>query len=199
MFNKLIEATHNFLQKCDIGKAKSTETYAELTEALKDPRILAYKAIDTERNFQDRQWGSDKRHDVGAWILLMEEACLKARQAWYNAKGDQEALERVRVIGSLAVCCMEHNGAYERIEQQVLAVPAYTKIWIVTYKVQGQDYYIARFDLEKKNFSPVACSISREQSQLYSLVEANEVAKILQAIEDEGKFERPAKFEVVLK
>lgn len=76
-----------------------------------EKRAPVYTAIDSERNFQDDKWGADKRHDVGSWILLLEEAALKARQAWYNAKGDQEALSRIRVVASIAVACMEHHGA----------------------------------------------------------------------------------------
>lgn len=113
MYNKLIEAAHKFLRKVDTGQARSTETYNELTDALGDPRILAYKAIDSEREYQETKW-TGHEHEVGAYITMLDFYVAEAKKGWVKNSGDAAALESIRKIAGIAVACMEAHGAPER-------------------------------------------------------------------------------------
>lgn len=192
--NKLIEAVHTFLRKVDLGQARSVKSYEEMTEALQDPRIIAYKAIDSERDFQDDKWGADKRHDVGGWILLMEEAVLKARQAWYKAEGDEEALSRIRVATSLGIACMEAHGA--PLRKEILTEADSTK-WIVKYKHSRSDLfvYISTFEEGEEKIWQVSTTIDESSAKEFtSWSEATRIASLLQEHEDHTTSDKKVQF-----
>jgi hypothetical protein len=68
--------------------------------------------IDREVSFQSSKWGSshDRGHDVGSFILLLEEYADKARKSWVGNSGDYAALQQVVKIAALAHNCLEGNG-----------------------------------------------------------------------------------------
>jgi hypothetical protein len=85
-------------------------------------REEVYKAIDSERDYQESRWNpqtteSCGQHSVAEFILYMEHYIQLARVE-ASTKADPEsreaALEVVRKVGGLAVACMEQNGAPQR-------------------------------------------------------------------------------------
>lgn len=83
-------------------------------------RAFVYKAIDTERDYQDAQRGNAKRHEgqpemtPGEYILCMEKCLADAREAWYKPDGGVACLDHVRKVSALGVACMELHGAPPR-------------------------------------------------------------------------------------
>lgn len=75
-----------------------------------------YAIIDQERAYQDLKWGSPQEcpHEVGAWLLIMEQLLADARRAWTEPRGDVEALEELRKVVATGVACMEQHGAEPR-------------------------------------------------------------------------------------
>lgn len=76
-------------------------------------RDEVYKAIDSERTYQDNKWPNHS-HEVGAWITMLRSYVTKADEAWTNNIGDAAALEVIRKISGIAVRCMEEHGAPHR-------------------------------------------------------------------------------------
>jgi len=79
-------------------------------------RQLVYKAIDSERAFQDRKWGTIEKHshEVGSWIVIMHKLLRDAEDAWSGAAGDYKALEEIRKVIAVGVACCEQHGVYTR-------------------------------------------------------------------------------------
>lgn len=79
-------------------------------------RAKVYGAIDTERNFQDRKWGTVKEHphEVGGWITLMRKLLHDAEVAWSSSRGDSAALEEIRKVIAVGVACGEQHGLQTR-------------------------------------------------------------------------------------
>jgi len=81
------------------------------------PRALAYRAIDSERDYQDAGRGNARRHEGRAEmtpgeIILASEKCLAdARAAWYAPDGGTACLDHLRKVAALAVKAMELYGA----------------------------------------------------------------------------------------
>lgn len=87
-------------------------------------RKLVYEAIDGERDYQEKWDTAESRgkHEVGAFILFMEEYLAQARRlestlgGGGNAPSDSEgSLDFVRKVTALGVSCMEQNGAPRRV------------------------------------------------------------------------------------
>lgn len=76
-----------------------------------------YKAIDTERDYQNQIWSESGANDdgkltIGEQILLIEEYASKARASWSQEKHPEiGALNIIRKIAGIAVHCMEDHGA----------------------------------------------------------------------------------------
>jgi hypothetical protein len=77
-----------------------------------------YKAIDSERAYQDAGKGNAKRHasapktmSPGEFILCMEQCLSDARATWYKPDGGEACLDFVRKVSALGVHCMELHGA----------------------------------------------------------------------------------------
>lgn len=86
---------------------------------MKTTREEAYKAIDSEREYQDKLWqnqeGGPNNLTIGEFILLIEEYAAQARNAWSKeVKPEMTALNAVRKIAGIAVGCMEQHGAPHR-------------------------------------------------------------------------------------
>jgi len=77
-----------------------------------------YKAIDSERTYQEERWG-DRFHSVTEYILYMEHHLELARQlASTQDQGvpvhHNDTLDCIRKVAALGVVCMEENGAPHR-------------------------------------------------------------------------------------
>jgi hypothetical protein len=79
-------------------------------------RADVYKAIDGERDYQDWRWGTvqDHPHDVGGWIVIMEQLLADAREEFTRQAGDVGALTELRKVAAVAVACMEQHGVNPR-------------------------------------------------------------------------------------
>jgi hypothetical protein len=84
-------------------------------------RDFVYRAIDSERRYQDEQRGNAKRHEgqppmtPGEIILAMEKCLADARAAWYAPDGGDACLPHIRKVSALGVQCMERYGAPFRL------------------------------------------------------------------------------------
>ena len=79
-------------------------------------RSKVYAIVDTERDYQDRKWGTPAKrpHEVGGWILLIDNALRQAKEAWAGQPNDHAALEEVRKVIGLGVACAEQHGLRPR-------------------------------------------------------------------------------------
>jgi len=85
-------------------------------------RKEVYRAIDSERDYQDSRWNdqtttSGGQHTVAEFVLYMEEYLLQCRRllsTQASPKAEQDGLEFVRKVTGLGVSCMEQNGAPQR-------------------------------------------------------------------------------------
>lgn len=88
-------------------------------------RSEVYKAIDTERDYQDQRWNentttSNGYHEVGAWLTFLRTYIREAEEI-ISRNGDPEATDQsmhtIRKIAAMCVCCMEQHGAPHRISK----------------------------------------------------------------------------------
>jgi hypothetical protein len=79
-------------------------------------RQKVYEAIDSERAYQDRKWGTIQQHphEVGAWLTLMRHMLTKAETAWSTRADDREALDGIRQVMAVGVACCEQHGIETR-------------------------------------------------------------------------------------
>jgi hypothetical protein len=75
-------------------------------------REKVFEAIESERLFQDRKWGTiDKHpHEVGGWLTIMRKLLTDAEAAWCSNNGDDKALEELRKVLAVGVACAEQHG-----------------------------------------------------------------------------------------
>jgi hypothetical protein len=79
-----------------------------------------YAAIDTERDFQDRKWGTIEQHphEVAGYILLMQKLLNDATNAWSTSSSDYPALVEIRKALAVGVACCEQHGTVCRSKHQ---------------------------------------------------------------------------------
>lgn len=77
-----------------------------------------YDAIQDERNYQIKKWGTTKEHPhtVMEYISIMEGELQEAKQGWLKGNGDRKALEEVLQVVSVGVACMEQHGIVTRFD-----------------------------------------------------------------------------------
>jgi hypothetical protein len=86
------------------------------------PRYEVYKAIDSERAYQDARKGNaardhvDDNRDLGSLILFLDTYVGKAKAAYSgpHPAGRDAALHEIRKVAGLAVLAMEKHGAPHR-------------------------------------------------------------------------------------
>jgi hypothetical protein len=86
-------------------------------------REEVYKAIDSERNYQDKIWNehtttSDGFHSFEEWFTYIEDYIAEAKHVLSrNAKQDADliASDIMRKVGGMAVCAMEQHGVNPRV------------------------------------------------------------------------------------
>ncbi len=79
-------------------------------------RQAVYVAIDSERDFQDRKWGtvSQHPHEIGGWLTLMRKLLRDAEVEWAESAGDYIALQEIRKVIAVGVACCEQHGVETR-------------------------------------------------------------------------------------
>lgn len=85
-------------------------------------REEVYRALDSERDYQDSRWNDETtstggRHTVDEYVLYMIDYIAEARkQLSRNASPEAQelALNTVRKVAAMGVACMEENGAPQR-------------------------------------------------------------------------------------
>lgn len=83
-------------------------------------RDQVYAAVDSERNYQDRKWGTVDQHphEVGGWLTLMRKLLTDAEVAWASSDGDYMALQEIRKVLAVGVACAEQHGITSRSYSQ---------------------------------------------------------------------------------
>jgi hypothetical protein len=73
-------------------------------------------AIDRERSYQDKKWGTvqDHPHEVAGYLLIMEHELQKARLAWATNPGDDEALLQILKVMATGCAALEQHKVVER-------------------------------------------------------------------------------------
>lgn len=86
-------------------------------------RSGVYKVIDSERDYQDEIWNAETttsagQHEVAAWLTFMRAYLREAEEAISRnpePKATRMAMESIRKITAMGVCCMEQHGAPRRV------------------------------------------------------------------------------------
>ena len=83
-------------------------------------REKVYESVDSERDHQDRKWGTVEQHphEVGGWLTLMRKLLTDAEAAWAGSNGDYKALLELRKVLAVGVACAEQHGLPGRSYQQ---------------------------------------------------------------------------------
>jgi hypothetical protein len=76
-------------------------------------RPEVYKAIDTERDYQERRWDGHQ-HTITEWMVYMRDYLEEGLHHVSRSSNELQALEEVRKVAALGVACMEQLGAPER-------------------------------------------------------------------------------------
>ena len=83
-------------------------------------RDAVYRAIDSERDYQQGLWPGHEDQDnpltIGEFLTLLRVYLQKAEEEWtVEAKPEMNALNTVRKVAGIAVNCMEQHGAPYRV------------------------------------------------------------------------------------
>lgn len=78
----------------------------------------ALRVIGEERAYQDGKWGTLEQHphELGAWLLIMEDIIADARKVYRSKQGDKAALHEVRKLLAVGIACAEQHGLPGRFE-----------------------------------------------------------------------------------
>jgi len=85
-------------------------------------RVEVYKAIDSERDYQDLKWNSetttsDGRHSFEEWFTYIEDYIGEAKHVLSRQSkqvADTFASDVMRKVAGMAVCAMEQHGVLRR-------------------------------------------------------------------------------------
>lgn len=72
-----------------------------------------YKALDSERDYQDKKWGGHK-HEVAAFITYIQHHLSYAISSVSTNTNDNIALDELRKVAALCVACFEQHDCRER-------------------------------------------------------------------------------------
>lgn len=88
----------------------------ELT--LQQQHVIA--VILEERKYQDHKWGPIKSHphEVGSWLMIMDQLLDKAKKNWMTLHGDIAALDELRQVVAVGFACMEQHGVPNRMVKE---------------------------------------------------------------------------------
>lgn len=75
-----------------------------------------YKAIDSERDYQNNKWGDlDSKNSLGDFLIYMEKALHNAKHSYFGQGTENISLHNVRQVVAIAVAAMEKFGVPSRI------------------------------------------------------------------------------------
>lgn len=85
-------------------------------------RKLVYKAIDSERNYQDKLWNSntttsDEIHSFEEWYVYIEDYVKEAKHLLSRRpkqQADEIVKDIMRKVAAMAVCALEQHGVNNR-------------------------------------------------------------------------------------
>lgn len=80
-------------------------------------RQRVYKAIDSERDYQDVRWPprpDGQAKPVAGYLVMLQDYLNEAFRAWTRNPGDAAALEILRKLGGIIVQCGEAHGLPQR-------------------------------------------------------------------------------------
>lgn len=79
-------------------------------------RQEVFDAINRERDYQDRKWGTieENPHEVTGWLLVMQGGMDEAIRGWQKGYGDFDALRKVLQVVAVGCACLEQHGIVER-------------------------------------------------------------------------------------
>jgi hypothetical protein len=112
---ELVGRNHHGVQQSQLYLTE--ESVAEFLDR-PHKRRLAYLAIDSERDYQDKVWGTQDESNpltIGEFVLLLEDYVHEARVVWAGEpKPETQTLEFIRKVAGIAVNCMEQHGQPHR-------------------------------------------------------------------------------------
>lgn len=81
-------------------------------------------AVNDERVFQNRKWGTVKQHphEVGGWLTIMRKLLTDAEAQWASKQGDIGALDEIRKVVAVGLACMEQHGVIPRSAMSFVAL-----------------------------------------------------------------------------
>jgi hypothetical protein len=110
-----------------MAKKKQTKKLVVLAAPVKtarqiarEKRTAAFKAINTERNFQEAlkaQVGGHPPKSIECYVLYMDSYMEKLKQQLsfdWSPRCSERSLDILRKVAALAVACMEEHGAIPR-------------------------------------------------------------------------------------
>ena len=76
-------------------------------------RRLIFEAIERERDFQDRKWGTGRNHAIPSWLLILRKELDEAEIGWCK-EGEQQSLRELLQVIAVGIACLEQHGIVER-------------------------------------------------------------------------------------
>lgn len=104
--------------KVDWSIYRIDETDIEYVLVENTRRAEIFQAIEREREYQVRKWGTIEQnpHTVFEWLGIMQKELSEAQIAWIENEGDKEALRELLQAVAVGIACLEQHGVYEREE-----------------------------------------------------------------------------------
>lgn len=121
-FADALGISRGYMSQIETGKANNLSWFLRCAInrglGLNDIEIRAeiFRAINRERDYQDKKWGTiyERPHTVGEWLLIAQGELNEAIQAWQKSVGDDKALEEFLQVVAVGVACLEQWGIKER-------------------------------------------------------------------------------------
>lgn len=93
-------------------------------------RSEVYEAIDTEREYQDKKWGTDENHyhSLAEWLVYIENYVNEAKHIATRLPeplSSQKVLDIMRKVTAMGVCAMEQHGAPKRDIDETPPLPGW--------------------------------------------------------------------------
>lgn len=127
-------------------------------------RDSIYKAIDSERDFQDdfiQDKGLNPHKSIGEFLTLIRHYSSRADSSWCRAEDNQKTLDEIRKVAALCVACMENHGSRpntlkiaNNINNKIPAATAYvsnvswTPVTSSNINSVRYDSYLARLEVK---------------------------------------------------
>ena len=89
-----------------------TDSIGELTDGLKPIKQMVAEAIEKERNFQTKKWGTVQEypHTIYEWIGIMEQELKEAKEAFFQRPADEAMLAEIIQVVAVGHACLEQHG-----------------------------------------------------------------------------------------